>query len=246
MRVYRGFYEMAFLLLRRQHSHPANMKQPVVRVETNYPVAYASPDHLMPWGTANDNSTNKKFVLHMAKLLGGHHQSNAPAFLDLGCSGGQLVKDFITLNWTAVGLEGSDYSLKQGRANWPSLAGRNLFTCDITKPFQILLDGQPARFDLITAWEVLEHIQPNDLDTLFSNICLCLKPGGYFVASTSSTSDIRGGIELHQCRLSNLEWQSLIKDRYPDLEPAQTGLKPYQNVRFNHREPSLLTYRKKS
>ena len=37
--------------------------------ETEYPVAFASPDHIAPKGTAVNNSTNKKFILHMdAKL----------------------------------------------------------------------------------------------------------------------------------------------------------------------------------
>src|SRR6266571_5500054 len=115
--------------------HPLDGK---VAVQTQHPVAFESPDHQAPWGTKYDNSTNRKFVLHMARMICGPGLKGDHAALDLGCSGGQLVKDFRDLGWLAVGLEGSDYSLKNQRANWPTLAGRNLFTCDISKPFRVL------------------------------------------------------------------------------------------------------------
>ena len=88
----------------------------------------------------------------------GREFDGALRMMDLGCSGGQTVADFMKLGWQGVGLEGSDFSLKHPRANWAMLANTNLFTCDITKPYQIKLDSRPAKFHLITAWEVMEHI----------------------------------------------------------------------------------------
>jgi SAM-dependent methyltransferase len=165
--------------------------------------------------------------------------------LDLGCSGGQLVRDFRDMGWLAVGLEGSDYSLKHKRANWPDLAGRNLFTCDITKPFRIIADGKIADFHLVTLWEVLEHIATNDLPALFDNILLHLRPGGYLIASTTSTPDVHEGIDLHQTKWTNDEWRRMIASTYHDLEPADLDLKYYQFVRHNA-EGSFLVYRRKA
>jgi len=167
-------------------------------------------------------------------------------FMDLGCSGGQLVKDFKDLNWIAVGLEGSDYSLKHKRANWRALAGTNLFTCDITKPFRVKLDQQDLRFHLITAWEVMEHISSSDLDGLFENIRRHLVVGGYFIASTSSAPSVVDGIELHQTRMTNAEWKEFIKRQYPDLEAVDLGLKIHHYVRFDFGEPSFLVYQKRT
>jgi len=239
-RVYKGFYAMIFRV-RTGGSRAANRR---ISLQTKHPISFESPDHLAPWGTAYDNSTNKKFILFMADRLAREKPEAARAFLDLGCSGGQLVKDFLRLGWVSVGLEGSDYSLKHGRANWPELGNKNLFTCDITKPFQVFSDSDPEKFDLITAWEVLEHIHPNELDLLFANIRNHLKDGGYFVASTTSSSDKPDGMELHQSRLTNQRWHELIEKRYADLKPVDLGLKYYQYVRFNYGERSFLTYRK--
>jgi SAM-dependent methyltransferase len=213
--------------------------------DTQHPVAFASPDHIAPKGTAVNNSTNKKFILSMDARLRREFGAQTLRMMDLGCAGGQTVADFMTLRWQGVGLEGSDFSLKHRRANWARLANTHLFTCDITKPFQVTLDGQPARFHLITAWEVMEHIATPDLIQVFANIHQHLEPGGYFIASTTETSDIHEGLELHQTRWTNQEWRAFVAKRFPDLEYVDVGLKVYQFVRYNFLHPSFLLYRKK-
>ena len=263
VRIYRFVYEIVWLFIRPVRRCCRPVAAGVFRVETKYPVAFESPDHIAPKGTAANNSTNKKFILHMDEKLqrefGNSAQASAqgaePApvgaarslrCLDLGCSGGQMVKDFLDLRWLGAGLEGSDYSLKRRRANWAKLANINLFTCDITKPFQILLDGSPVKFHLITAWEVMEHIATPDLDSLFTNIRNHLEDGGYFIASTTCTPDIHEGIELHQTKWENHEWRAFVEKNYDDLEHVDLGLKIYQFVRYNFLHPSHLVYRKKA
>ena len=217
-----------------------------IEVQTNHPVAFASPDHLAPYGTKYNDSTNKGFVLAMHDWFSSRYPATALAFMDLGCSGGQLVKDFLTLHWLSVGLEGSDYSLKHKRANWRELAGKHLFTSDITKPFFVTANERPLKFHLITAWEVMEHIHPDDLDAVFRNIRDHLVEGGCFVASTCSGPSVVDGIELHQTRLNNAGWRKMIEDRYKDLEPVDLQLKTHQYVRYDFGEPSFLVYRKRA
>lgn len=105
-------------------------------------------------GTRNDNTRCPRFVRKCEDIFG--HKIRA---LDLGCAGGGLVLDFLLAGHSSVGLEGSDYSLKWQRAEWRFLRDR-LFTCDITEPYSIIDNsaGKPAQFDLISAWEVLEHL----------------------------------------------------------------------------------------
>lgn len=215
-----------------------------IALETKNPIAFESPDHLVPWGTMRDNSTNKKFVDFMARRIRSEIPNATLGALDLGCSGGQLVKDFRDLNWLAVGLEGSDFSLRHKRANWATLAGTNLFTCDITKPFRITEHREQAKFHLITMWEVLEHIQEADLNQLFDNITNHLAVGGYFIASTTSAPDIHDGVDLHQTKWSNSQWKQWLAQNYPMLVPVDLGLKYYQFVRHNE-ERSFLTLKRR-
>ena len=212
--------------------------------QTKYPVAFASPDHIAPKGTAVNNSTNKKFILFMDDKLRREFGPQTLRMMDLGCAGGQTVADFMTLGWQGVGLEGSDFSLKHRRANWARLADTHLFTCDITRPYQVKLDGQPVKFHLITAWEVMEHIATPDLPQVFGNIRDHLEPGGYFIASTTETSDLHEGLELHQTRWTNQEWRAVVAAHFPDLEFVDVGLKIYQFVRYNFLHPSFLLYRR--
>lgn len=242
-RVYKQLWEAYYPLKNGSGAKPGP-EDFRISVQTKFPIAYESPDHLVPFGTTRDNSTNKKFVDYMARKLKSELPNRQLGALDLGCSGGQLVKDFLDLGWMAVGLEGSDFSLKHKRANWPALAGKNLFTCDITKPFAVLAGDKPARFHLITMWEVLEHIHPNDLRQLFDNILAHMDSGGYFVASTTSTPDVHDGVDLHQTKWTNAEWRKWLAESYPDLQAVDLPLKFYQYVRHNQ-ERSFLSYQRK-
>ena len=169
-------------------------------VQTDFPVAFDSPDHLAPHGTAENNITHYGFIVKMTNLLG------RGAYLDLGCSGGQLVVDFYKAGWQAVGLEGSDYSKRAGRAAWKDWSDKTLFTADIGKPFQI-----NSTFDLITSWEVFEHIDHGRLQQLCENIQRCSHPGTMLIVTTSSNSEIKNGIELHVTRWKPDEWERFFE-----------------------------------
>ena len=125
-----------------------------------------------------------------------------------------------------------------------SSINRNFSASNITKPFQITSRQQPAKFHLVTMWEVLEHISTNDLPQLFDNITAHMASGGYFVASTTSAPDIHNGVDLHQTKWTNAEWILWVAKNFPAFEPTDLGLSFYQFVRHNS-EGSFLTLRKK-
>jgi SAM-dependent methyltransferase len=245
MRLYKLFYELIFALKYRVFGRLPAQRNVTITLETQFPIAFESPDHIVPWGTMRDNSTNKKFVMFMASRITKENPGKNYGLLDIGCSGGQLVRDFRDLGWLAVGLEGSDFSLKNKRANWPALAGKNLFTCDAAKPFKVTADGQPAQFNLITMWEVLEHIPTPELPQLFANLTSHLAAGGYFIASTTSIPDVHDGVDLHQTKWTNAEWHQWLAKIHPELSPVDLGLKNHQFVRHNV-EQSFLALRKKA
>jgi len=179
----------------------------MISLKTNYPVAYDSPDHLYPWGTKNDNSTNIGFIDEICNFceLNGKSTFN---FLDLGCAGGQLVIDVLNRGNTSVGLEGSDYSVIHKRANWPEYHNKNLFTCDITREYKIFENDKQIKFDVITAWEVIEHINEKDLKSFFTQINNNLNTGGIFCGSISQKEEVLEGYKLHQTVWNELTWYS--------------------------------------
>jgi cyclopropane fatty-acyl-phospholipid synthase-like methyltransferase len=170
-------------------------------LETEHPIALDSLDHVYPLGTRMDNTTNLEFNKRVYALYPGKTIS----ILDLGCAGGGMIKTFADDGHLAVGLEGSDYNLKNKRAAWATNPD-NLMTCDVSKPF-ILHNGDriPYQFDVITAWEFLEHIYEHNLPILFMNINNHLKPDGLFIGSTTTSDPSAHGVRHHVTR-RDLKW----------------------------------------
>jgi cyclopropane fatty-acyl-phospholipid synthase-like methyltransferase len=195
-----------------------------IKLITDFPIAYESPDHIMPWGTKNDNSTNHDFIEETLEFFKQNHELNTIKFLDLGCSGGQLVVDFYEKGNLSVGLEGSDYSVKHQRANWPKYHNDILFTCDVTKPYSLYKDENKIHFNFITAWEVIEHIHPKDLKNFFQYISDNLEENGTFVGSVSTKEDVIEGHVLHQSVFSEDVWYDKLMNK---IIPG-TGLSMYQ------------------
>jgi len=174
-------------------------------LKTDHPIALDSPDHIRPLGTRQDNYENKAFNQQLFWLFNG----SKPSVLDLGCAGGAMVRSLIDDGCLAVGLEGSDYSLKSQRAEWGVIPD-NLLTCDIGFPFTLSIDNdEPFEFDVITAWEVVEHLPEDRLPVMIDNMRRYLKVGGFMIGSST---DVRY-TEHHQT-LHGLEWWEELFKRY--------------------------------
>lgn len=186
------------------------------RIVTDHPVAVNSVDHLYPLGTANDNSINPAFNRKLYTLFPGRQL----AVLDFGCAGGGMVRSMLEDGHVAVGLEGSDYSLLRRRAEWGVIPDY-LFTCDVIQPFSLYYGNVfPFQFDVITAWEFLEHIEESDLPGVIENMRRHLKPGGLVIGSINDNSSAWDGIEHHRTRKPFEWWIELFDRRGFERQPG--------------------------
>lgn len=183
-------------------------KPPVtLSLKTDHPVAYESDDHKFPLGSMQNNTRSPRFVRACERTF-----KRKLLVADLGCAGGGLVLDFLLAGHEAHGIEGSDYSQRTARAEWRTIP-RHLHTADITKPFTFV-DGSGAarRLDLITAWEVLEHLEKEQLRGLFQNLRSNLKPDGVFMASVAcfeSVDPLKGAV-YHRTVEPKAWWMEFI------------------------------------
>ncbi len=182
-------------------------------------LAEESPDHMNPHGT--------KFCGTSSELLKNELETLFPdAFnlLSLGCSGGRWVRELLGWGHEAVGLEGSDYHASYGTASWGELHGKNLFTCDISYPFEILKDGRLRQFDIITLFDVFEHITEAGLVTLCDNIVHHLREHGIVIATICLRPSPHPvtGVELHQTVQSKEWWLSFFRRYGFDVLPSST------------------------
>lgn len=199
--------EMFLLDLLDMAFHPQKLSEPF-SLDTEFPIAYDSDDHLHPCGTMNDNTRWPRFVKACEKLFEGRPIHA----LDLGCAGGGLVFDFLTAGHRALGLEGSDYSQIRRRGMWRVLPN-HLKTCDITQPYRISDNGKKAQFNIISAWEVMEHIREDLLPQMLTNIREHLSEDGLFVSSiaTFEYANISKGAVYHVTVKPREWWIAMLR-----------------------------------
>lgn len=157
-----------------------------ITLKTKNPIAFESNDHKVPHGTIRDNTRYPRFIRKCELLF---PKKEHLYMLDLGCSGGGMVLDACLRDHIGIGLEGSDSSLIMQRAEW-RLLRKNLFTCDITKPFILTESNKTCKFDVITAWEVMEHLPEESLDQFFENLKKHMYKSSLFICSVSPWEDI--------------------------------------------------------
>ena len=227
-------YSDIFILLDKNIENTSG----AITLETEYPVAYNSNDHIVPHGTVRDDTRYPRFI-HACELY--FKERGKLSFVDLGCSSGGIVLDALLRGHEAVGLEGSDESFKQQRAHWRVIPN-NLFTCDVTKPFILKKDGKRKEFDVISAWEMLEHIREEDLNELLNNISEHLNAGGIFVGSIANWDDIdeETGVNWH-VNLHPYEWWA---KRFEDFgfEIITEEFSPYDMARGTFNPPHCYEF----
>jgi SAM-dependent methyltransferase len=113
--------------------------------------------------------TFKKFQSYVLRKL-GWNDGRGKRFLDVGCAGGASLVAAQSLGFEAQGVEPS---------RWMADFGRREYKVDIRDG--ILTPGmfEAATFDVITMWDVLEHVpEPNALVGLVNQL---LKPNGLYI-----------------------------------------------------------------
>jgi 2-polyprenyl-3-methyl-5-hydroxy-6-metoxy-1,4-benzoquinol methylase len=103
-----------------------------------------------------------------------HTKTKAPGrLLDIGCASGFFLDEARRQGWETVGLEISEYASSYARDH----LGLDVHTGTLeTSTFP------PESFDVVTAWDVIEHV-PNPVE-FFTTISVLLKPGGWFACGT--------------------------------------------------------------
>lgn len=188
----------------------------MITIKTDRPVAADSLDHIHPHGTGWDNSVLPSFN---AKVFARWPNLK---LLDIGCAGGGLVKSILDDGGLAVGVEGSDFSKQTNRAEWATIPD-NLFTADATVPFHLFDEGVPLQFDVVTSWEMLEHIAADDLPSVFENVANHMTPDGVFIASINSLTGVsHAGIEYHVTIESSDWWIDTLSDWGFELDQKLT------------------------
>lgn len=107
------------------------------------------------------------FYRKLVELAAGSNKQ--PRILDIGCAFGLFLSG-LDSRWQRFGVDPSDYAIQRAKEEVPGV--RFAVTRGRQIPF-------PGLFDVVTAFDVLEHLA--DLDDMRSVMSRCLVPGGGFV-----------------------------------------------------------------
>jgi SAM-dependent methyltransferase len=201
------------------------------KVITNHPVAIDSDDHNHPEGIFYDNNLDVGFV----NSAESYFQNRKISFLDQGCAGGALAIEFHNRGHLSIGIDGSDQALNpsqwlieekkrmpNGHENWKKYHDEILFTCDLAKEYTIEHNGELAKFDLITSWDVMEHFNPEDVDQVLASTAKHLKPDGIFVANIalfqSGRHESDYNIDYHKTVRDSQFWHERLEKFFSKID----------------------------
>ena len=151
-----------------------------------YERAYASPDYRMGSGRMHDAQTD------LAAL------PTRGAYLDVGCGRGEML----------AFAEAQGFAPVLGVEVVPELidADRN-----VARGEGHALPLPPSSFDVVTAFDVLEHVLPHD-DALFCRELRRVARRHIIVTANNRSSKLPDGTELHINRRPFDEWDRLLAE----------------------------------
>lgn len=137
--------------------------------------------------------------------------------LDVGAATGYFVGLANAAGWQAYGIEPSDEAVQIATAK--GLAVRNGILTQDTYP--------PASFDVVTLWDVLEHIpEPHGI---LSTVYRILKPGGVAVFNTPDSGSL-------WARTMGLRWHLIVPPEHVNLFSGKSLRVALEKHRFKVRD----------
>lgn len=131
----------------------------------------------------------------------------AGRLLDVGCSTGIFVSEAARAGWEGTGLDPSRQAIEQARLRSP----QSTFIAGPVEPAYFA----PESFDLITLWDVLEHVaSPTQV---LSKVKPWLKPGGRLVINVPNAASLLA-------RMMGRRWVLLLREHLWYFSPATIRL----------------------
>ena len=162
---------------------------------------------------------------HFSRKAGGRDALKGLSILDIGCGGGLLTEPLARLGAQVTGLDASAQAIQTAQQH---AAQSGLPITYHTGSAEDFARGQ-ARFDVITALEILEHV--GDRDALMQSLSHLLKPGGVVILSTlnrDAKSYLLGIVAaeyvLRWVPRGTHDWRKFIRPSELAAQAGQVGL----------------------
>jgi hypothetical protein len=201
---------------------------------TDHPIAIGSYDHENPKGALDQQGHEGLEFFAVLKTS----YPDIKTVLDVGTAAGWFVYNGVRSGFDIYGIEGTDKA--DAATPWVLYKNVRLFHADLRYPFYLFnhttAGGQRALsplFDLVTAWDVLEHLTEEGIDNFLK--CIYMMSRKYFMATIEFTEENNEGYHI-LCRPREW-WVEKFKD-YGFIEQPFDQI--VQRARFSPEENCFI------
>jgi ubiquinone/menaquinone biosynthesis C-methylase UbiE len=151
---------------------------------------------------------------HVARYALAERFAHGRRVLDMGCGAGYGTADLSRIASSSVGVDIAPDAIAYAAEHFPNV---RFLQCSATAvPFP------PASFDLLTAFEVIEHLQ--DWRALLAEALRVLEPNGIFIVSTpnkryyAETRATSGPNPFHEHEFEFGEFRTALSEFFPHVQ----------------------------
>lgn len=149
-------------------------------------------------------------LLKFTRVLECLPQASLQSILDVGCFAGSFLSLVPESRFSRqVGVDIVPEQIRYANEHFSTPYRRFVHVGDIDG--LIALEGD---FDCVTLIEVIEHLHPDDIDRLITQVARKLKPGGRFVLSTPNYASMWPILEMLLNRFSDVSYDEQHLTRF--------------------------------
>lgn len=172
--------------------HEMTIEQQRQAEQAKYVSCYKNPDYKM------GELRHADAVEQLHALYAELKSEKLTSLLDVGCGRAEIVRTAVSIGyWPVRGLECVEY-----------LCGGVVDQGEIT-----CLPYENGQFDVVTCFDVMEHIPIDDTEISISELCRVANKA--IIVSISNVRDSFGGGTLHINLRDYKEWEAILKKWWP-------------------------------
>lgn len=167
--------------------------------------------HYAQWydGSAEQRAVGVRHAKANLRRLTGRLPSGGRA-LDVGCGHGFTLEALASMGYEASGIDASEDQVAEAKA-----AG---FAAEVNGDLASWANGRENTFDLVTMYDVLEHVPVNGQLDFLDGAFRILKPGGVLVIQTPNGASPAAGFVRY------VDWTHTSSFTTPSLSPLLQSL----------------------
>ncbi len=169
--------EFRVVQCKRCHLAYLNPRPSPEELKSYYPAWTVSPEEESKAKVTSEEILKREAWKY--RLLPGHLKKMQGSVLDIGAGAGEFLYLMRKRGWKTIGVEPSPVTSRYGR----EALGLQILTGTLPE-----VDLAPSSFDLVTLWDVIEHL-PDPLGVV-QKITSLLKEGGVLVFSTPNVEGL--------------------------------------------------------